>query len=132
MSTDLHSLPDLPKLRLLSDPSDKPAEPSSSGSTVDDASANHNSDRKPKEEEVENYADEDCRTPKSAEFKIPPILKCPPAPRKPTARTATSCKRKLMSELEFFEVVNREEVESFFRSGFQAVSKRRCPDLVPM
>ncbi|CAN1238687.1 hypothetical protein LINGRAPRIM_LOCUS2164 [Linum grandiflorum] len=57
------------------------------------------------------------------------MLKCPPAPRKPKARPATSCKRKLMSELDFFEVVNREEVESFFRSG---LSKRRCPDLVPM
>ncbi|CAN1238688.1 Cyclin-dependent protein kinase inhibitor SMR3 [Linum grandiflorum] len=117
MSAHLDSLPDLPKIRLLTQ--DPTEEPSTSGSSVDDGSH-----RKP-----ENYGDDECRTPKSAEFKIPAMLKCPPAPRKPKARPATSCKRKLMSELDFFEVVNREEVESFFRSG---LSKRRCPDLVPM
>ncbi|KAK9282623.1 hypothetical protein L1049_010842 [Liquidambar formosana] len=71
--------------------------------------------------------DDECQTPTSIEHKIPTILSCPPAPRKP--RHAAKCKRKL-SEMEFFEIVHREEVESFFRSSFEGAgitSKRRCP-----
>ncbi|XP_048231317.1 cyclin-dependent protein kinase inhibitor SMR1-like [Ricinus communis] len=66
----------------------------------------------------------ECRTPTSKEHKIPPVLSCPPAPRKP--RRTPSCKRKL-SELEFIKIVNHEEVDSFFRSSFDAPAKRRCP-----
>ncbi|XP_059628390.1 cyclin-dependent protein kinase inhibitor SMR1 [Cornus florida] len=80
---------------------------------------------------TESDAEEECLTPTSPEHKIPAILSCPPAPRKP--KTVTSCKRKLC-ELEFFEIVGREEIESFFRSSFgvvevssSAVVKRRCP-----
>ncbi|KAL8051636.1 hypothetical protein ABFS82_06G160400 [Erythranthe guttata] len=73
----------------------------------------------------------DCRTPKSPENMIPPILVCPPAPRKPLRRrTAAASKRKLC-ELQFFEIVNREEVESFFRRVEESINggaaaKRRC------
>ncbi|KAH7547814.1 hypothetical protein JRO89_XS14G0019600 [Xanthoceras sorbifolium] len=78
---------------------------------------------------------EACRTPTSFENKIPQILTCPPAPRKPKRKVAAlSCKRKLLDEFQFFEIANREEVESFFRSSFEqnsdssrdVVAKRRC------
>ncbi|CAI0419820.1 unnamed protein product, partial [Linum tenue] len=49
--------------------------------------------------------------PKLAEFKIPTILSCQPAPRK-SKSTPISCKRKLVSELAFIDMVNRVEVES--------------------
>ncbi|KAJ4837385.1 hypothetical protein Tsubulata_029282 [Turnera subulata] len=64
-----------------------------------------------------------CRTPTSEEHKIPAILSCPPAPRKP--RRGVSCKRKL-SEFDFFEIVKREEVDRFFQSAFETTAKRRC------
>ena len=72
--------------------------------------------------------EECCRTPTSKEHRIPKILDCPPAPRKP--KRAPTCKRKL-SELQFFEIVNREEVDSFFRSSFEQLdvitsNKRNC------
>ncbi|KAH6803018.1 hypothetical protein C2S51_034464 [Perilla frutescens var. frutescens] len=72
-------------------------------------------------------SEEDCLTPKSREHMIPPVLCCPPAPRKPLRRR--SCKRKLMSEqLDFFEVVAKDEVESFFRRAEENIgaAKRRC------
>ncbi|KAL7109136.1 hypothetical protein ACP275_06G156400 [Erythranthe tilingii] len=81
-----------------------------------------------------NDDEADCRTPKSPENMIPPILVCPPAPRKPLRQrtTAASSKRKLC-ELQFFEIAAREEVESFFRrveesinGGAAATAKRRC------
>nr|XP_011469403.1 PREDICTED: cyclin-dependent protein kinase inhibitor SMR2-like [Fragaria vesca subsp. vesca] len=68
--------------------------------------------------------DECCRTPKSEASKIPAVVTCPPAPRKPR-RAAGSCKRKL-TELQFFEVVNRDEVEAFFGST-GLFNKRSCP-----
>ncbi|CAK9316997.1 unnamed protein product [Citrullus colocynthis] len=49
-----------------------------------------------------------CRTPTSAENKIPAVVQCPPAPRK--RKRPPSCRRRLM-ELEFVEIVNREEIE---------------------
>ncbi|CAI9773026.1 unnamed protein product [Fraxinus pennsylvanica] len=70
--------------------------------------------------------DQDCHTPKSPQHMIPKILSCPPAPKKPTR--VPSCKRKL-SELQFFEVVSREEVESFFRiaeAQINGATKKRC------
>ncbi|KAI5648524.1 hypothetical protein M9H77_34529 [Catharanthus roseus] len=63
-----------------------------------------------------------CKTPKSPKHMIPKILSCPPAPRKPPRKVA-SCKRKL-SELQFFDVVSRDEIDSFFRQ-FDVNSKRR-------
>ncbi|XP_057472014.1 cyclin-dependent protein kinase inhibitor SMR1-like [Actinidia eriantha] len=66
---------------------------------------------------------DECHTPTSLEHKIPAILICPPAPKKPRNRVISS-KRKL----EFFEIVAREEVDSFFRSNYGLVdAKRRCP-----
>ncbi|KAL2525919.1 Uncharacterized protein Adt_10973 [Abeliophyllum distichum] len=70
--------------------------------------------------------DEDCHTPKSPQHMIPKIVSCPPAPKKTTR--VPSCKRKL-SELQFFEVVSREEIESFFRiveANINGATKRRC------
>ncbi|CAK7325351.1 unnamed protein product [Dovyalis caffra] len=58
--------------------------------------------------------EDECCTPTSAQNKIPALLICPPAPKKPR-RSQGSCKRK-QSNLHFFEVMNREEVEMFFRS----------------
>nr|XP_009800490.1 PREDICTED: cyclin-dependent protein kinase inhibitor SMR2-like [Nicotiana sylvestris] len=66
--------------------------------------------------------EEEIKTPKSPQNLIPKILSCPPAPKKP--KRVISCKRKLVDELQFFEVAAREEVDSFFRSVDHV--KRRC------
>lgn len=68
-----------------------------------------------------------CKTPTSEKHKIPEILCCPQAPKKPKTRSSTvSCKRKLQlladDEFQFFEILNRDEVEEFFRTNF----KRSC------
>lgn len=65
--------------------------------------------------------DESYKTPTSKESKIPEILTCPPAPKKP--KPFVSCKRKLLDEFQFFEVTN-EDMDAFFRSTFP---KRTCP-----
>ncbi|KAK4435880.1 hypothetical protein Salat_0751600 [Sesamum alatum] len=75
-------------------------------------------------------AEEDCHTPRSPQHMIPPILSCPPAPRKPPPRrTGASCKRRLWE----FEIVAGEEIESFFKRveeginrGGGGAAKRRC------
>ncbi|KAL7184793.1 hypothetical protein ACSBR2_026852 [Camellia fascicularis] len=69
----------------------------------------------PKSGSNSDIGDDECRTPTSPEHKIPAMLSCPPAPKKP--RRAEHYKRKLC-ELQFFEIVGREEIESFFRSSF--------------
>ncbi|XP_022133553.1 cyclin-dependent protein kinase inhibitor SMR1 [Momordica charantia] len=75
--------------------------------------------------------DRGCRTPTSAEHKIPKIVSCPGAPKKPK-RPPVPCKRKLTMELKFFEIVNQEEVDNFFRSAYDleastaAPTKRSC------
>ncbi|XP_039030609.1 cyclin-dependent protein kinase inhibitor SMR1-like [Hibiscus syriacus] len=80
-------------------------------------------------QEIKNNQDEsssECSTPTSEENKIPVVLSCPGAPRKPR-KTLVSCKRKL-SEFHFFETFNRDEVDAFFEAGFHGpISKRRCP-----
>lgn len=68
-----------------------------------------------------------CKTPTSEKHKIPEILCCPKAPKKPKTRSSTiSCKRKLQlladDEFQFFEILNRDEVEEFFRTNL----KRSC------
>ncbi|KAI3734664.1 hypothetical protein L6452_14139 [Arctium lappa] len=73
---------------------------------------------------------EECVTPTSPEHRIPEILSCPPPPKK-QRRSAPSCKRRLC-EFQFFEVVAREEIDSFFRSSYELINrdsskKRRCP-----
>ncbi|PPR93490.1 hypothetical protein GOBAR_AA27182 [Gossypium barbadense] len=68
-----------------------------------------------------------CVTPTSKEHKIPAVLSCPGAPKKPR-KTYVSCKRKLLSKFQFFDIINREEVDAFFNTGFDhSISKRRCP-----
>ncbi|OIT39789.1 hypothetical protein A4A49_58257, partial [Nicotiana attenuata] len=66
--------------------------------------------------------EEEIKTPKSPQNLIPKILSCPPAPKKP--KRLISCKRKLVDELQFFEVAAREEVDSFFKSVDHV--KRKC------
>ncbi|CAN4105301.1 unnamed protein product [Withania somnifera] len=56
----------------------------------------------------------EIQTPRTPQNLIPKILSCPPAPKKP--KRAISCKRKLLGDLEFFDVAAREEVDSFFAS----------------
>ncbi|KAG6410086.1 hypothetical protein SASPL_128134 [Salvia splendens] len=58
--------------------------------------------------------EEGCQTPRSPRHMIPAVLRCPPAPKK--RRRAAACKRRLF-ELDFFKVVAREEVDSFFRGA---------------
>ncbi|KAL4581239.1 hypothetical protein LXL04_017449 [Taraxacum kok-saghyz] len=60
-------------------------------------------------------------------------FRCPPAPKK-QRHASPSCNRRL-SEFEFFEVVARDEIDSFFRSNYELINrnsskKRRCPTLV--
>ncbi|KAJ0103608.1 hypothetical protein Patl1_05989 [Pistacia atlantica] len=113
MSTDLERILDFPRIRL------SPIKQFSSSNTT---------------EEKDNVfnRDEECRTPTSEQHKIPSMLCCPPAPRKPKTRNL-SCKRKLV-ELEFFEIKNREEVETFLKSSFEVQDirsssmKRSCYD----
>ncbi|KAG8380582.1 hypothetical protein BUALT_Bualt06G0030500 [Buddleja alternifolia] len=68
-----------------------------------------------------------CRTPKSPPHVIPAALSCPPAPRK--KRRAASRKRKLC-ELQFFEMVAGDEVQSFFTrielNYKGTTTKRKC------
>ncbi|KAF5948044.1 hypothetical protein HYC85_014001 [Camellia sinensis] len=56
----------------------------------------------PKSGSNSNSGDDECRTPTSPEHKIPAMLSCPPAPKKP--RRTEHYKRKLC-ELQFFEIV---------------------------
>ncbi|PIA43557.1 hypothetical protein AQUCO_01900151v1 [Aquilegia coerulea] len=75
-------------------------------------------------------SDEDeCRTPTSSEYKIPLIETCPPAPRK--RRKLMLCKRKLWSEMQFFETDGQDKIDSFFRCSYnlsQNIKKRSCPN----
>lgn len=121
MSTDLEFLHDLSKIRLLTVKTTRTTAQASK-----DAAADH--DIAGNDVEAPEPQDNECRTPTSEEYRIPKILDCPPAPRKP--RRAPSCKRKLSPELHFFEIVNPEEVDAFFRSSFEKISaitsSKRC------
>ncbi|XP_039051669.1 cyclin-dependent protein kinase inhibitor SMR1-like [Hibiscus syriacus] len=65
----------------------------------------------------------ECKTPSSKENKIPAVVSCPPAPKKP--KMTVSCKRNLSAQFQFFDRVNREEVDAFFKAAFDdPVSKR--------
>nr|XP_023876179.1 cyclin-dependent protein kinase inhibitor SMR1-like [Quercus suber] len=150
MSTDLEFLHDLSKskTKLLTVKTTKTTSSSTTpqvGGFNDNIGANNNNNnnnnnknnnvvetqnKKINIEEDDNKAEEEdcCRTPTSKEHRIPKILDCPPAPRKP--KRAPTCKRKL-SDLQFFEIVNRDEVDSFFRSSFEQLAvitskKRNC------
>lgn len=120
MSTDLQFLHDLAKIPRLTVAAETTAQ--ASKDIADDIAGVVQLVESEKKLEDDN---ERCRTPTSKEHRIPEILDCPPAPRKPArARRAPSCKRKL-SELKFFEIVNPEEVDAFFRSSFENVSAIR-------
>ncbi|KAL1535980.1 hypothetical protein AAHA92_28695 [Salvia divinorum] len=78
----------------------------------------------PYHEEISRSEDEACQTPRSPRHMIPAVLRCPPAPKK--RRRSAACKRRLC-ELEFFDVVEREEVESLFRIvQVNSSAKRNC------
>ncbi|KAK8542180.1 hypothetical protein V6N13_137245 [Hibiscus sabdariffa] len=116
MSTDLGLLQDLAKTKL-----PKLIIPSSDQSGLKIQLENKNQD-----DDSSSSSAGECLTPTSEENKIPPVLSCPGAPRKPR-KTYASCKRKL-SEFQFFEILNRDEVDAFFDAGFHdSISKRRCP-----
>ena len=114
-STDLELIhQDLPNIKLSPITIQTP-EPSEAPSVVPRTLIQR---RKDDDNDDDNKDNEDlCRTPTSERHRIPKILTCPPAPRKP-ARRVPSCKRKL-TELQFFDVKNREDVEEFFRSSFE-------------
>ncbi|KAG6393194.1 hypothetical protein SASPL_147430 [Salvia splendens] len=81
-------------------------------------------DDDPYREEISRSEDEDCQTPRSPRHMIPAVLRCPPAPKK--RRSSAACKRRLC-ELEFFDVVDREEVESLFQIvQVNNSAKRNC------
>jgi hypothetical protein len=129
MSTDLEFLHDLSKIRLLTVKTRTTAQ-ASKDAAADDIGGNVAvKPQKTEEEEAKENNNNECRTPTSEEHRIPKILDCPPAPRKP--RRVPSCKRKLSPEVQFFEIVNPEEVDAFFRSSFEKISaitsaKRSC------
>ncbi|GMJ11970.1 LOSS OF GIANT CELLS FROM ORGANS, SIAMESE RELATED 1 [Hibiscus trionum] len=111
MSTDLGLLQDLAKTKL-----PKLIIPTSNQTGLEIQLENKNQD--------DSSSAGECLTPTSEENKIPAVLSCPGAPRKPR-RTYASCKRKL-SEFQFFEILNRDEVDAFFEAGFHdSISKRR-------
>ncbi|MFS7968227.1 putative cyclin-dependent protein kinase inhibitor SMR [Helianthus anomalus] len=66
----------------------------------------------------------EIHTPKSPEHKIPEVVTCPPAPKKPRM----SCKRRI-SEFEFFEI---DEIESFFKSSYQNSSMDKRRSCIPL
>lgn len=122
MSADLELCKELPKIRLSSI---RIRTPQASEPVADTDGS---------EIQRRNFDDDEkaeCRTPTSKEHKIPVLVSCPPAPRKP--RRVAQCKRKFQ-ELEFFEIVNRDEVDAFFRSSFDelaainasAAKRRNC------
>ncbi|KAA0057132.1 cyclin-dependent protein kinase inhibitor SMR1-like [Cucumis melo var. makuwa] len=113
MSMDLEFPKNLPKIRLPLQVR-SPPKPSLSDNII--PSSDHDSDLDRRS----------CRTPTSAEHKIPKILSCPGAPKKPK-RPPVPCKRKLTMELKFFEIVNQEEVDNFFRSAYDLESSSTAP-----
>ncbi|EXC11979.1 hypothetical protein L484_001720 [Morus notabilis] len=138
MSTDLEFCQALPKIRLspiqiqTPEPSESKTEAARSIIQRLDNDRRNSCDNIKNEDIIYEEKEEinnECRTPTSAEHRIPAILSCPPAPRKPATARAPSCKRKL-SELDFFDVVNREEIDRFFRSSFAKAAtgsaKRSC------
>ena len=125
MSTDLEFLHDVSKTRLLTVKTRLSSTPQASNNN---GGNNNIGVVAQKINEDENDVEYYCRTPTSKEHRIPSILDCPPAPRKP--KRAPSCKRKL-SEIQFFEIVNYDEVDAFFRSSFDKLAvltsvKRNC------
>ncbi|TKY51722.1 hypothetical protein E2542_SST23241 [Spatholobus suberectus] len=115
MSTDLHLHHDLPKLRIAGVKIDEVPSPDRDVASAVTRAETQNDVAAADE-------DESYRTPTSKESRIPAILTCPPAPRKP--RAFVGCKRKLLDEFQFFEVPNKEDMDAFFRSTFP---KRTCP-----
>ncbi|CAI9296182.1 unnamed protein product [Lactuca saligna] len=65
---------------------------------------------------------EECVTPTSPEHRIPEILSCPPAPKKQRHGASPSCKRRL-TEFQFFEVVARDEIDSFFKASYELLNR---------
>ncbi|KAF3434114.1 hypothetical protein FNV43_RR25217 [Rhamnella rubrinervis] len=112
MSTDLELCKELPKIRLSSIRIRTPP----ASESVDDTDGTVIQRRSLDDDDEQA----ECRTPTSKEHKIPVLVSCPPAPRKP--RRVASCKRKL-TELEFFDIVNRDEVDAFFRSSFDELAR---------
>ena len=70
--------------------------------------------------------EEECQTPKSEEHKIPPVLCCPPAPRKPKWIPA---KRKLpASPLQGFYFPSNSDLQSLFGLDLVNIKKKHCEE----
>ncbi|NP_001234328.1 self-pruning interacting protein 1 [Solanum lycopersicum] len=71
----------------------------------------------------------ECKTPKSPSFRIPKVVNCPGAPKKPKRANRSLCKRRLRFEV--IVMVDEEEIDSFFRNaedvnnGGSMIMKRR-------
>jgi len=69
---------------------------------------------------VDYAAEEECQTPKSEAHKIPPVLSCPPAPRKPKWFPV---KRKIpASPLQGFYILSDSDLQSLFGSDLQNIN----------
>ncbi|CAN0910577.1 hypothetical protein LINGRAHAP2_LOCUS26368 [Linum grandiflorum] len=118
MSTDLDSRP------LIGAPINHRPTSSINADVVGAKNNNSASDQQPLAVIKNINEDPDCNTPVTEEFKIPEARCCPPPPKKPKRiSTTVACKRKLLSEFSFFDMINREEVDSLFQSA----EKRRRP-----
>ncbi|KVI06853.1 cyclin-dependent protein kinase inhibitor SMR1-like [Cynara cardunculus var. scolymus] len=111
MSTDLQLRQDLPAIRLTSLKIKLPESLPQLDSTSEESCTI----------QLEEQQLEECRTPTSPEHRIPQIITCPPPPKKQRI-SGPSCKRRI-SEFQFFEIVARDEVESFFRSSYEFINQ---------
>ncbi|OIW09033.1 hypothetical protein TanjilG_16260 [Lupinus angustifolius] len=76
------------------------------------------------EGDMKHEAIEECKTPTRSSNQIPAILTCPPAPRKK--------KREKLSafELSFFEDINAEEIDVFFKSMYEFTrANKKCKSI---
>lgn len=116
MSADFNLSQNMPKIKIQTQQVSSNA---SSSTDINNRSPIHLRENN-KEEDNSEF---ECHTPTSEENKIPKRLLCSPPPRKPR-RAIPSCKRKL-TEFQFFEIVNSEEIDSFFRSSIEQLTAKR-------
>ncbi|KAJ4979453.1 hypothetical protein NE237_010233 [Protea cynaroides] len=117
MSTDLELQNSLPEIRLRP-AAEEDEQKDTNKKAIQNSLMNHSDGR------GDDHEDDGCRTPTSEEHKIPVMRSCPPAPKK--QRRVILCKRKrcLSDEFNFFEIMGRHQIESFFSSSFNV--KKRC------
>ncbi|KAJ7974978.1 cyclin-dependent protein kinase inhibitor SMR1-like [Quillaja saponaria] len=111
MSADLQNRHDLPEIRI---------ENCKIKTLSVSSDANHQNDDVISQG-INEADDESLRTPKSKKYRIPAITNCPSAPRKP--RRSVPYKRWLLEDLQFLDIVNPDEIDSFFRSNTGSLKK---------